>query len=119
MESPDAYWAFETKPDRGHGKDEVTDDTTGTRYLYQPWREHWPPAPGSHLHHQLKSEFPDVISWRFDPAKPFDRPWPSWRKQAQVNEQNSETITEQPMTTLNQTGMSILSSFVGLSSNYP
>ncbi|KAF2110836.1 hypothetical protein BDV96DRAFT_650453 [Lophiotrema nucula] len=44
----------------------------------RPWSLFWPPVPGDALHNWLKAECPGVLSWRFDPSQPFDRPWQKW-----------------------------------------
>lgn len=50
--------------------------------LVRPWQSYWPPEEGSELHDLLKQKVPEVLTWRFDPKKPFDRPWQAWAKQA-------------------------------------
>jgi hypothetical protein len=46
--------------------------------LVQPWRCFWPPAFGSDTCKKLEGEHPDVLTWRFDITRPFDRPWRLW-----------------------------------------
>jgi hypothetical protein len=46
------------------------------------WKDYWPPRRGSKLHLWLETECPEALSWRFDPAKPFNRPWQAWTRQA-------------------------------------
>src|SRR6266498_3120692 len=46
----------------------------------RPWRSYWPPRSGSDLYEWLITECPQVLSWRFDPDQPFDRPWQFWTK---------------------------------------
>ena len=46
--------------------------------LVQPWTCFWPPDFGSEAYKKLKGEHPDVLTWRFDIARPFDRPWRLW-----------------------------------------
>lgn len=46
----------------------------------RPWQSFWPPSEESELYELLQRTVPEVLSWRFDPANPFDRPWQSWSK---------------------------------------
>lgn len=55
-----------------------------TRNLLQPWRRFWPPVPGSDTYKKLETEHPDVLTWRFDNSRPFDRPWRHWTGPAPV-----------------------------------
>jgi hypothetical protein len=50
--------------------------------LIRPWQSFWPPEAGSELHLMLQRSVPEVLTWRFDPKKPLDRPWQSWTKAA-------------------------------------
>lgn len=62
-----------TDPASGHSKH---DDTL------QPWRAYWPPTKGSSLEQRLKSQFPDLFTWHFEPGRLFDRPWRAWTNQS-------------------------------------
>ncbi len=53
---------------------------SSTTILSQPWRKYWPPKSSGDLDLWLHSESPEVLSWRFDPSSPFDRPWRVWTK---------------------------------------
>lgn len=44
----------------------------------QPWRRFWPPTLGSEAYQKLQAEHPQVLTWRFDLTRPFDRPWRLW-----------------------------------------
>jgi len=45
----------------------------------------------------LRSEFPEVLSWRFDRNRPFDRPWRAWTRSARtMAEQGAESLSRQP-----------------------
>lgn len=50
--------------------------------LVRPWKAYWPPEAGSELHAMLEQNVPEVLTWRFNPKDPFDRPWQSWTKSA-------------------------------------
>ncbi len=39
---------------------------------------YWPPQPGSEVHLLLQQTAPEALTWRFNPNKPFDRPWQTW-----------------------------------------
>lgn len=41
----------------------------------QPWRHYWPPIPGTDLYKWYREKHSWVLTWRFDPNNPFDRPW--------------------------------------------
>lgn len=44
----------------------------------QPWREYWPPEPGSPRDIRLRAEFPELSTWKFDNSRIFERPWKAW-----------------------------------------
>lgn len=48
--------------------------------MVRPWMSYWPPESGSELHALLQQDVPEVLSWRFNPKKPFDRPWQTWTR---------------------------------------
>lgn len=50
--------------------------------LIRPWMSYWPPEADSELHALLQKSVPEVLTWRFDPKNPFNRPWQSWTKSA-------------------------------------
>lgn len=41
----------------------------------QPWRRYWPPVPGTDLYQWYRENHAWLLTWRFDPDNPFDRPW--------------------------------------------
>ncbi|KAL2142847.1 hypothetical protein VTI28DRAFT_678 [Corynascus sepedonium] len=45
---------------------------------FTPWRCFWPPIVDSESYKRLEKEHPDVLTWRFDITRPFDRPWRLW-----------------------------------------
>jgi hypothetical protein len=40
----------------------------------------------------LRSEFPEVLSWRFDLTRPFDRPWRAWTRSARAMEKQGAMV---------------------------
>ena len=44
----------------------------------RPWKAFWPPRSEESFNIWLRSEFPEVLSWSFDPDQPFDQPWRDW-----------------------------------------
>jgi hypothetical protein len=50
----------------------------GESALVQPWKCFWPPVFGSNTYRKLEDEHPNVLTWRFDKTRPFDRPWRHW-----------------------------------------
>ncbi|KAJ4307678.1 hypothetical protein N0V84_012562 [Fusarium piperis] len=62
--------------------------------LVRPWQSYWPPEEGSELHHLLQEKVPEVLTWRFDPKKPFDRPWQAWAKQAVLSGRMQRRVQE-------------------------
>ena len=57
---------------------------SGKSALVQPWKCFWPPAFGSNTYRRLEDEHPNVLAWRFDITRPFDRPWRHWTGPATV-----------------------------------
>lgn len=78
-------------------------DSPCSQPLRQPWRDFWPPKSGTELHLWLQSEYPEVLSWRFDPTRPFDRPWRTWTSSARAKrERELETLQIYSDVTLSQ-----------------
>ena len=50
----------------------------------QPWREFWPPYPGSLIYRQWEAEHPEVLSWSFSIDRLFDHPWHAWSSSVHV-----------------------------------
>jgi hypothetical protein len=48
--------------------------------MNQPWKAFWRFSCGEDPGSWSESEFPEVLSWKFDPANPFDRPWRAWTR---------------------------------------
>jgi hypothetical protein len=68
-----------------------------TRPQYQPWRAYWPPKCERMMQIWLQSEFPEVLSWRFDRHLPFDRPWRTWTRSACALKDRAEGMSCRPM----------------------
>jgi hypothetical protein len=66
--------------------DEGTEDAE-TMCARQPWRSFWPPKCQKVREEWLHSEFPEVLSWRFDRKLPFDRPWRIWARSTRALEE--------------------------------
>lgn len=55
-----------------------TQDFSAAEIARRPWKAFWPPRSEESFNIWLRSEFPEVLSWRFDPDQPFDQPWRDW-----------------------------------------
>lgn len=53
-------------------------DFSPTEIVRRPWKAFWPPRSEDNFNFWLRSEFPEVLSWQFDPSRPFDQPWRDW-----------------------------------------
>ncbi|KAE9367701.1 hypothetical protein N431DRAFT_71334 [Stipitochalara longipes BDJ] len=62
----------------------ASDEANETTAQHQPWRFYWPPRCEEMMQMWLHSEFPEVLSWRFDRHLPFDRPWRTWTRSARA-----------------------------------
>jgi hypothetical protein len=58
----------------------------------RPWTCYWPPQPGDDLYRWLQAEFPAVLSWRWDPDFPFDRPWQRWSQEARQSGKHQPAV---------------------------
>ncbi|KAF8859194.1 hypothetical protein BDZ45DRAFT_590152 [Acephala macrosclerotiorum] len=72
-------WYLDSNSNNEDTKDESIESTCAR----QPWRSYWPPKCQKMTEMWLRSEFPEVLSWRFDRTRPFDRPWRTWNRSAQ------------------------------------
>ncbi|PMD40612.1 hypothetical protein L207DRAFT_582798 [Hyaloscypha variabilis F] len=77
--------------------EEAEDVAIETRPQYQPWRAYWPPKCERMMQIWLQSEFPEVLSWRFDRHLPFDRPWRTWTRSACALKDRAEGMSCRPM----------------------
>jgi hypothetical protein len=90
----DVMWYLDSGPINEDTNVEST-ETIATR---QPWRSYWPPKCHSIMDIWIHSEFPEVLSWRFDRTQPFDRPWRNWTRSARaVEEQSAVSLGQQPV----------------------
>jgi hypothetical protein len=55
-----------------------TKDFSAAEIARRPWKAFWPPRSEESFNIWLRCEFPEVLSWRFDPDLPFDQPWRYW-----------------------------------------
>jgi hypothetical protein len=76
--------------------EDAKDEPTETRVLHQPWRSYWPPKCEKIIEMWLHSEYPEVMSWRFDPHRPFDRPWRNWTRSARASEERAAGLPYGP-----------------------
>jgi len=76
---PVKSWDFNLEHKERH-EQEAKDVAKEPTNAHQPWRVYWPPVCHRTRGLWHRSEFPEVLSWRFDPDKPFDRPWRTWTK---------------------------------------
>ncbi|KAK3990432.1 hypothetical protein QBC44DRAFT_239156 [Cladorrhinum sp. PSN332] len=60
--------------------DKHTSGAEGGVCLARPWKSYWPPEVGSEVYELLRQHVPEVLTFRFDPNEPFDRPWQWWTK---------------------------------------
>lgn len=85
-------WHLEADTNVKGAKEEATE----TRVLRQPWRAYWPPRCDKTMEIWLHSEFPQVVSWRFDHHQPFDRPWRSWTRSARALQERAAGLSFRP-----------------------
>jgi len=70
----DVSWFYDAE----QGDHSPADDFSAAEIARRPWKAFWPPRSEESLSIWRRSEFPEVLSWRFDPCKPFDQPWRYW-----------------------------------------
>ncbi|PGG95440.1 hypothetical protein AJ79_05281 [Helicocarpus griseus UAMH5409] len=73
------HWAQELDLEPVKNQNGPAEAATAQKGVRQPWREYWPLTCGSRLYEKFQIEFPDILSWRFDSTRPFERPWRFWR----------------------------------------
>jgi hypothetical protein len=71
---PDLSWFYDSEQ-HDHSS---TKDFSPTEIARRPWKAFWPPRSEDNFNFWLRSEFPEVLSWQFDPDRPFDQPWRNW-----------------------------------------
>jgi hypothetical protein len=62
-------------------------DFSAAEIARRPWKAFWPPRTEENFIVWLRSECPEVLSWRFDPDQPFDQPWRHWLRSLMMNEE--------------------------------
>jgi hypothetical protein len=67
-DGPDVSWFYDAEQ-REHSP---TKDFSAAEIARRPWKAFWPPRSEENFNIWLRSEFPEVLSWRFDPDQPFD-----------------------------------------------
>ena len=77
--------------------EDANEDGTHTRAQHQPWRVYWPPKCEKMMQTWLNSEFPEVLSWRFDRHLPFDRPWRTWARSGRALQEQAGKLTYRPI----------------------
>lgn len=73
---PGTAWYFDSAPDECYSQSESEKGVS----IRQPWRAYWPPKSNKMKLAWSRSEFPAVLTWRFDRSQPFDRPWRIWAR---------------------------------------
>jgi hypothetical protein len=81
----DNLWDSRASSDTGS----LVDINLSEPVLRQPWIAFWPvkgTGEATVWHH---SEFPEVISWQFNPNRPFDRPWRKWTRTVKAKKETA------------------------------
>jgi hypothetical protein len=73
-DSYDLSWFYDSEQ-REHLSNK---DFSAAEITRRPWKAFWPPRSEDQFDIWLRSEFPEVLSWHFDPDQPFDQPWRDW-----------------------------------------
>ena len=84
--------------DTRHECENVDPQPEGHTVAQRPWKLHWPPKKDSELWNWLSSEAPDALTWRFNPAEPFNRPWHKWTKAAALKGATCSSLLPQKST---------------------
>ena len=84
----DTFWFLDSEPKRKASRA----ISPSVELVQRPWQAYWPPKSKGDLHAWLCSEYPQVLSWRFDPDRPFDRPWRKWTRSARARKEESLMI---------------------------
>jgi len=79
----DVYNSLKTQPI----SDLRSGNQTAEQPTRQPWKAFWPPNGAGDPEIWRSSEFPEVLSWRFDVNRPFDRPWRRWTRTARTKKE--------------------------------
>lgn len=76
----DFLWFYDSE-EREHSP---VKDVSTEEIARRPWKAFWPPRSKGNFDSWLASEYPEVLSWRFNPDKPFDQPWRFWLRSLQI-----------------------------------
>lgn len=76
----DFLWFYDSE-EREHSP---VKDVSNEEIARRPWKAFWPPRSRGDFDNWLSSEYPEVLSWRFDADKPFDQPWRIWLRSIQI-----------------------------------
>jgi hypothetical protein len=71
-----------------------TKDFSTAEVARRPWKAFWPPRSEDALNIWLGCEYPEVLSWRFNPNDPFDQPWRYWLRSLQIMDEEDEIQEE-------------------------
>lgn len=74
------------------GRKRQSHELTVKECLHQPWRTYWPPKTDAVYDLWFRSEHPEVLSWRFSPTQPFDRPWRVWTKTSAAQKEKGAMV---------------------------
>ena len=69
-----------------------TQDFSAAEIARRPWKAFWPPRSEENFNIWLRSEFPEVLSWRFDPDQPFDQPWRDWLRSILMKDEEGSCL---------------------------
>ena len=84
---PGSAWYFDSKSDEYCPQSESEKGVSRR----QPWRAYWPPKSNKMKLAWSRSEFPTVLTWRFDRNQPFDRPWRIWARSANAMSEKAKS----------------------------
>ena len=88
--TPNVFLSLKTQPSLNPS----TGILTPEQPICQPWKAFWPPNGAGDPELWSNSEFPEVVSWRFDANRPFDRPWRKWTRTARAKKEESVVSSE-------------------------
>jgi hypothetical protein len=89
--APNFSFSLGTQPT----SDPNTNNHTAEPPICQPWKAFWPPKGAGDPGVWRSSEFPEVVSWRFDANRPFDRPWRKWTRTERARKEESVISSEE------------------------
>lgn len=86
----DFLWFYDSE-EREHSP---VKDVSTEEIARRPWKAFWPPRSRGNFDNWLSSEYPEVLSWRFDSDKPFDQPWRIWLRTIQIIDEEDGRLLE-------------------------